>query len=357
MNLYYHRFNRSATYICCILIVIPLCLTIYQEKRVVKIHNIKDFAKIRYNLDGKYLLVNDIDFENYKPTILTENVCDKNNIFNGHFQGNGHVITNLHYPLFHCIGSNGVVENLKLTSVNIDLSNVNNIGTLTYYNYGSVKGIYVNGMVMGNETVGGIVGSNQGYIKQVHFDGTVTGIRSIGEITGIGTTQLEITETQVTGRVEGRLLVGGIAGELIVPSENVVVYNNLIEADVVGDSFVGGVAGYTITKTNWNVITGNVIGETCVGLVSGRKNTPSSSDLFIGSISGYDQESFESIFVKDNVNIGTEIPYEYLVTYEELTNYTWLIENIGLDPKIWEIEITSSGVNLKIKSILSMNRK
>jgi len=345
------RINRIAFYLCCLVVVIPISLTIYQEKRTVNINDVNDFIKIKYNLDGKYRLVSNINFDEYKPEVLSEVGCKDNPIFNGVFQGNGHVISNLHYPLFYCLGNKGKVENVKLTNVNINLNQANNIGAIAYYNYGTIKQVYINGEISGNDTVGGVVGSNQGYIKQVLFAGTVKGNRSVGGIAGVATTQFIISESQVSGEIEGKLFVGGIAGELILLSENILVHNNLIEADVIGDDYVGGISGYSITKTNWNVITGNIDGLTNVGFVSGRKNTPPSNDLFIGTITGYDQEIFESLYVKEDLNLEADIPSDYLVANDKLSDVNWLKENLGLDSSIWDINITNEGITFSIISL------
>lgn len=79
------RINRIAFYLCCLVVVIPISLTIYQEKRTVNINDVNDFIKIKYNLDGKYRLVSNINFDEYKPEVLSEVGCKDNLIFNGVF--------------------------------------------------------------------------------------------------------------------------------------------------------------------------------------------------------------------------------------------------------------------------------
>ncbi len=101
-----------------------------------------------------------------------------------------------------------------------------------------------NGVVKGNEYVGGIVGdgnlysyySNTSTISKCHNDGIVSGYQYVGGIAGNG---YIISESYNLGDVTGVTYVGGIAGAILRTMEN--VYN--VGAISANAGYVGGLAG------------------------------------------------------------------------------------------------------------------
>jgi len=83
------------------------------------------------------------------------------------FDGNGHVVSNLHIKgsrllgLFGQLGSGAVISNLGLEAVDVNGTD-SNIGSLVGSNKGSISTTYNTGEVVGNWSVGGLVGANYG---------------------------------------------------------------------------------------------------------------------------------------------------------------------------------------------------
>ena len=139
--------------------------------------------------------------------------------FNGSFDGNGYVISNLtidgHYylGLFGYLDGHAIVSNLGIEAVDIN-GVADYIASLAGYNYGSIIGCYCTGIVDGNEYVGGLVGDNTigSNIINCYSMTTVNGNEHIGGIAGY--TKGNITTCYSTGAITGTgMNVGGLAGE------------------------------------------------------------------------------------------------------------------------------------------------
>lgn len=316
--------------------IIPLFLVYYQEHRTFKINSYRDFLKIRCNLDGKYIITKDLDFK-YKVT-KSKDLCDKKTIFDGELNGNNYVIKNIGEPLLSCLGKNAKVENLKLTSVEID-KNGENLGALAYFNHGSIKNIYDEGRVEGQINVGGTVGFNTGFIEHTVFKGTVRGIKNIGGIVGFNMLGV-INQARVTGKIEGEIYVGGLAGQLNATTTYLFM-NNLLEVNVYGVAQVGGVTGSSGGFIKNNIIVGEISGYKFVGILCASSNCLSQNNLFLGCIIGYDQDYYKPVYViNDDVfhNIIPEEYHNYLITETEISNPDWYINVLDLDPEIWDLE-------------------
>ncbi len=95
--------------------------------------------------------------------------------FDGTFDGNGHVISNLTVRansagLFREITSNGAVKKLGIEDANMGSwgINYNDIGVLAYRNSGLVSSCYSTGVVKGRNYVGGLIASNSGYVENCY---------------------------------------------------------------------------------------------------------------------------------------------------------------------------------------------
>ena len=154
---------------------------------------------IRNNLSGKYYLENDIELLNVdfaKGGAFHNNgdcwtsIGNKENKFNGIFDGNGFKISNLKVNMKEeakgLFGfSSGIIKNLGL--INIDMSNKSDdgygyIGGITGYNEGVIKNCYYLGNIepgLNNASktdinyIGGITGYNEGNIISCYNTGDI----------------------------------------------------------------------------------------------------------------------------------------------------------------------------------------
>lgn len=133
----------------------------------------QQLAAVDEYLDASFVLINDITFEDsdfqsggefYNEGNLWKSIGTPNS-FNGNFDGNGYIISNLQMS-----GNSGLFENISSNSVikNLTLENVNKIdpgyGTICIYNYGIIENCTVKGIVYSGQSsglIGGLVGINK----------------------------------------------------------------------------------------------------------------------------------------------------------------------------------------------------
>ena len=185
--------------------------------------------------DKHFTLTADIDLCEYtfKRAVIAAdtdpNTAGFNGIaFSGSFDGNDHVIRNLHIQggeylgLFGQLVSGTEISNLGLEAVDV-YGTGGYIGGLAGYSLASITNCYSTGNVTGNERyVGGLVGENVGEKWVFSFIGriatcystvTVTGVDnvSVGGLVG-GNRYGIITTCYSTGNVTGDWGVGGLVG-------------------------------------------------------------------------------------------------------------------------------------------------
>lgn len=165
----------------------------FAEEDTVQINSREDFYNFAkkcmldsYSVNKTVSLNCDIDFSNstFNP-IAT---------FSGVFMGNGHTVSGIRYEekgsyvgLFRYVGKTG-----KISSLN-------------------VKGVLSPG---GSKcAVGGIVGENSGSIENCSFEGVIEGENNIGGIAGINTDYGKIVGCVSRGSVTGENSTGGVAGK------------------------------------------------------------------------------------------------------------------------------------------------
>ena len=163
-------------------------------------------------------------------------------------------------------------SSLKANGINVTGSG-NNVGAI----YGILgancryEGIDVkNQVIKGANNVGGLIGHNSGSILGVNVENVnVSGTQQIGGLIGYnykGT----INEVTVRGTVTGSSSnVGGIAGQNGSKDGTAYIYNAVVDADVTGTYYVGGMiglagAGYYsgIYSTEYGAVTGGTITAT-----------------------------------------------------------------------------------------------
>lgn len=121
--------------------------------------------------------------------------------------------------LFSLIGYEGVVDNLRLNNVNI--SGTNYVGAFSGELRGVIKNCTLTGSISGAFAVGGLVGhSYDGLIEDSHSSATVMGSNEFaGGLVGYsfrsyGTTGVSVARSYTNGVVNGNNSVGGLVGEL-----------------------------------------------------------------------------------------------------------------------------------------------
>lgn len=233
------------------------------------------------------------------------------NSFAGHYNGNGHIVTNLYINrpsgdyqgLFGYISGTGTINNLGLS--NSFVSGGDSVGSLVgRNNYGSIINCYSSCNVSGAQYTGGLIGHNQGTITYCHsvaivsggeatggligfhISGTITncyssGIVSGGEDTGglVGDNRAKITKCYSIGNVSGEsYYTGGLVGKSISAGT---ITNCYSSSNVSGGSYyTGGLVGHHSGTIRNCYSVGNVSGGSYVG---GLVGSGSSSSIITNS--------------------------------------------------------------------------
>ena len=256
------RVNKGATY----------------EGRTITVVNDIDLSKVCYEVDGTPQ--NDVS---WKPIGI-------DNEFKGIFDGNNHIINNLHINTDENIQGlfgntlEATIKNLIIDNTKVQASNF--VGTIIASSYDTtIENVHTTSNVMVIATtpniygcyVGGIVGNADGVciIEKVSNSATVTGIGAFtGGIAGVfsGT----ISECYNSGKVNGEEATGGIIG---ISYGNATVINCYNKGNIKGNNNIGGIAGQQhetvgmLTITNcYNI--GTVEGDikTTKEIVGGSQN-------------------------------------------------------------------------------------
>jgi PGF-CTERM protein len=206
----------------------------------VEIESVQDLQTVPDDLDGDYVLVNDINASEARDF---EPIGDGERPFTGTFDGNGYVVTGLEITdgeservgLFGKIGRGGVVKDVSLRGVSI--VGGQDVGGLAGSNAGTVRGSTVSGSVEGKEKVGGLAG------------------RNIGEING----------SSSTASVSGDLHLGGLVGRNVGE-----IRRSYAEGEVRGGSNAGGLVGYNLGSVSRSYATGDAEGDVTVGGLVGH---------------------------------------------------------------------------------------
>ena len=265
-------------------------------------------------MDGKYVLVYDIDLGGSEWTPLGT----EKSPFSGEFNGNGLTISNIKITkdiqYIGLFGYNvGTIKNLKIENFQIDVesrnysvcvsglagyndgiitnsyakTNVNIkfmsssasrahcIGGLTGYNNGTITNSYAMSEIevesfAGEYSAGGLVGQNTGTIKSCYSMGNVNSGTFAGGLVGLN--RGTIVNSYATGSVRSGRYVGGLVGfngatimncyaTGDVSSTSVVTSNNLIY----GYGSVGGLVGYNEQIIKNSYATGSVSSCSCAG--------------------------------------------------------------------------------------------
>lgn len=170
------------------------------------IRSVDDLYGINNNLDGNYILMNDIDLSQTAPSGEWDfgNGWKPIDDFSGTLNGNGYRIMNMtiygtcdnKYDFGLFAGLNGTIKNLGLVNINIDIANANDIGGIAANDgyYAKIENCFVTGTIISqNNTntakIGAIVGDgNSCYISNCYSNVNITakGDTIVGGICGYG---------------------------------------------------------------------------------------------------------------------------------------------------------------------------
>jgi len=201
--------------------------------------------------------------------------------FAGQFDGNGHVIRNLHICGEGHLGLFGdLLPNAKITDLQLRHTTVEGsgdfVGALAGRSSGNIVRCAADGSVRGNEYVGGLVGHlHQGSISTSCSRVAVKGDRFVGGLLGHSYRWGFVWNCYSRGPVTGRILVGGLAGYMFRGE----VFNCYSTGQVTGgDSFIGGLVGVdvsdSVASSFWDTeASGQTSGRSGTGLTTGEMMT------------------------------------------------------------------------------------
>jgi len=185
-------------------------------------------------------LTQDIDLSAYLTGTGWTPIGTSDNIFEGSFNGNGHVVSNLYInnPTADDQGLFGRVEG-KLKNIGIENCDVTggsyNTGGLVGGGHSSIYNCYATGNISGISKTGGLSGGSD-FIVDSYATGDVT---STGNYAGgLAGDCTEIANSYATGNVVGANIVGSLVG-----ASNGMLTNCYATGNVTGVNFVGGLFG------------------------------------------------------------------------------------------------------------------
>jgi hypothetical protein len=225
-----------------------------------------DLDAVRNNLDGSYILMNDLDsttagytelasptanggqgwepigWGNWEATPI--GIRERGEVFKGTLDGQGYEIRDLYINsqgqvgLFGFISKGGIItkggiiKNITLINATVttgedsggqlelnedtmrclDVASVWGVGVLAGYNGGTMSNCYATGNITGDSGVGGLVGYNEGTVSNCYAMGNITGDSGVGGLVGYNDKGI-VSNCYSTGTVRGEGYVGGLVGD------------------------------------------------------------------------------------------------------------------------------------------------
>jgi len=313
-----------------------------------EIYDWYDLNETRDNLEGDYVLMNDLDedTDGYDELVDTEDgwepIGDRDDPFRGEFDGQGNVIHDLYIDsngpsyvgLFGATNESEIID-VGLEDVDIDgsfptgglvglhrwnskiqdsyvtgtIENGTDTGGLVGSNHRSeIQDSYAEVDVSGEVSVGGLVGfTSYSIIRNSYATGDVEGERELGGLVGVNRVESEIHNSYATGDVTGEKQLGGLVGVCWSEAE---IHNSFASGDVTGEgSSIGGLVGthHFGNEIHNSYAIGNVSGEGAVGgLVGGNVGSTVSNSYAIGEIDG---DEYIGALIGYNINSTVEKSY------------------------------------------------
>jgi hypothetical protein len=258
-----------------------------------------DLDAIRNSLDGRYILMNDLDSTTAGYTELAiptanqgkgwEPIGTSDDQFIGSFNGQGYEIRDLfinrpdenYVGLFSEVGQEGVTKDIGV--VNVTVTGNDYVGGLVGHSDGTVSNSYSAGNVTGEEHVGSLVGHNGGIVSNSYSSGSVTGDERVGGL--VGWNQATLSNSYSSCSVTGDSRVGGLVGDNWYYEGT--VSNSYSTGSVTGFTRVGGLVGVNYYgSVTHSYSTGSVTGSSQVGGLVGHNTGTVSNSFWDKEISG-----------------------------------------------------------------------
>jgi hypothetical protein len=274
----------------------------------------EELAKIgtdpNYSLNGKYILMADLDLSSYTNW---QPIGNSSAPFSGQFDGNGFVIKNLtinrpnelYQGLFGYINSTGAITNLTLE--NVGVTGLAYVGSLAGANLGTITKVYSTCSVKVTRTssvspAGGLVGLNKGTIINGYVSGNVSGYDNTGGLAGrqeYGTISDSSSGCDVTGTYSTGGLVGGNFYGPIKRSYatgKIISTSYYFTGGLVGENYYGTIedsyATGSVKNNYYYSLTGGLVGKNTSGTIKNSYSTGSVSGYaYVGGLVGYNAGS------------------------------------------------------------------
>ncbi len=222
------------------------------------------FYKLTTNLD----LEGWGDASGWTPIGNSTSTSDYTKMFQGTFDGGGHIIKNL----------------------NIARATTSNVGLFGATFHAAIKNIgVVSGNIIGFSNVGGLVGyAGSTTFENVYTNCTVNGTSNVGGLLGFGE-GVSIAYSYASGNISGREAVGGLAGRITTTSkiENSLAANEIISAFMTSiNRLVGDGAGATFNR-NYALNTMNIMVNSATA-TRADDNTVNGTGKGTGDLYSYD---------------------------------------------------------------------
>jgi uncharacterized repeat protein (TIGR02543 family) len=248
-----------------------------------------DLDRIRDNLSGRYILMNNLDATTpgYRE-VASASANDGRGwepiggsaleatgyAFDGILDGQGYEIREAFISrpdrrgvgLIDSIGEAGVVKDLGVAGV--EVVGACYVGGLAGFNEGGlVSGCYVSGSVSGGNDAGGLVGDNYGgaTVSNCYCTGSVAGGQSVGGLIGVNSGDI-VANSYSAGSVTGDVYVGGLIGRnrptrlgLPAPAVTACLWDSEAAGCEESDAGLGGTTAqmqdvHTFSRIWWDIV-------------------------------------------------------------------------------------------------------
>ena len=257
----------------------------------VEIRDWHDLDAVRNNLDGQFILMNDLDSTTAGYTELAGPTANGGkgwrpigiwpDPFSGSFDGQGFEIRGLfidregedNVGLFSFVETGATITGVAL--IDADVTGELYVGGLVGHNHdGSLSNCHSTGDITGHTHVGGLVGESGGVVSNTYSAASVSGSFEVGGL--IGQNHGTVSRSYSTGIVTGDEYVGGLVGW----NHEGTVSNSYSSGRVDGVSLVGGLVGQNRGGVSNCYSTSNVTGYQDVGGMVGRNYQGTVSNSF-----------------------------------------------------------------------------
>lgn len=292
---------------------------------------------MRNNLNGKYILMDDIDLSGYNWDVVGTIA----NPFTGELNGNGHKITNLSLDrdTYDYVGLIGRMQGGKISNLGLENANVLGkmwVGGIVGYNYGgSVENSYVTGKVTGYSDVGAITGSNihGSSIRSCYAQAAVKASDyRAGGLVGHNSDGSSIDNSFSTGDVSGVTSIGGLVGQNSSSNISKSYSTGTVSGTNNAAGFLGWLESGTVSGCYWDTeksgqTTGIALGDAsgAVGLSSKELKELIEKNLLPGSSLDQKDQNKEIIFQVGihsdaNSQIMIDTSFELIVSGMSVSN-------------------------------------